>query len=1195
MATRKTFDTVFQLDAQLSARYSKTFAGAEKEIAQLQKAIQVLNKSQGDISSYNKLQAALEKERTTLARLKQEHDTIQAELKESGNESVSLQNKLLAKEQQIDRTQQKLGEYNIRLEQTSKALRDAGVDTNNLAQESARLAQETDELKDRQMEVAEAAESSAARQAQAASEVSQAIAAVGITKMLSEAVELYSEFVRESAAYESAMTGVAKTTDLTDKELADLGQDYKELSTYMPVAVNDLASIGEVAGQLGVAKNNLASFTETMAMLSTATTMSADEGATMLAQFANITNMDTRYYSNLGAATVDLGNNFATTEQRILGMAQGMAAAGSIADMTEADILGIAAAVSSLGIEEQAGSSAMARIISDMQLAVETGEGLEDYARVAGMEAREFAHAWGDGAAGALSAFIRGLSDTERLGQSTSATLADLGITEVRLRRTMMSLANSGDLMDRALSTSNTAWDENIALVAEAEKRYATTESRMIMMQNAATNLEVEIGDVFNPTLGKAYERITDILVSATEFVKENPAVVKSFTAVVGVIGGATAALTAYTVAAKIAAAVSTAVPGAGVIMGITAAVAGLAGAAVWLSEATKTEADEVRDLTEASREQYFQLQELNTEYNNAVETYGETSDEARYLAWQIEELDAAFENDKQTLTEYIEECENVNSALNEMLDANREAYEEIDEDEGRILALVHRLQELTSQTDKTVETQEEMKAIIDELNEVVPTLDLNYDDVANGVTDVGAAIESAVRAEALTRRYAAAREGMVDALNAQYEAESQLQALQEQRAAAQTRYDRAYRKYERELAGVGAGGTPAWSSSAYAEWNAAQDAIESYDAEIAKTQNTLAQAQSDYATYKDALVDYAETTGEAADEMSKVQYATDDVKSELEDLATEYTLLYNAAFESVIGQYDLWDEAAKVTATSASSIESNIQSQTKYWQDYNANLEALGERTAEVEGLRDMLISFADGSKDSVNAIAGLAAVTDNTKLQKIVDDWKKLQDEQTKVAENLAGIGTDIDEWSKETAEVYGATVDGFDMSTEAEENARATIQGLIDGATDMLPAVALAYSRIGRAGLAALTTNTSVMARDGQEMMAYAEGTRSAASGWALVGEYGPELMRMSGGETVIPADLTAQLAGYGVSVAPVGASPAPSNEGTSIVYSPVYNIDGATNADELREMLEEHDEQLIERLQNMNIDVARRSYL
>ena len=69
------------------------------------------------------------------------------------------------------------------------------------------------------------------------------------------------------------------------------------------------------------------------------------------------------------------------------------------------------------------------------------------------------------------------------------------------MQRMILSLANSGDLLNRTLETSSTAWAENTALVAEAEKDYATTQSQLTMRQNAYNNLKIAIGDNYTPVL----------------------------------------------------------------------------------------------------------------------------------------------------------------------------------------------------------------------------------------------------------------------------------------------------------------------------------------------------------------------------------------------------------------------------------------------------------------------------------------------------------------------------------------------------------------------------------------------------------------------------------------------------------------------------------------------------------------------
>lgn len=111
------------------------------------------------------------------------------------------------------------------------------------------------------------------------------------------------------------------------------------------------------------------------------------------------------------------------------------------------------------------------------------------------------------------------------------------------------------------------------------------------------------------------------------------------------------------------------------------------------------------------------------------------------------------------------------------------------------------------------------------------------------------------------------------------------------------------------------------------------------------------------------------------------------------------------AALQSVSGQYSLWDEATKVVATSAGSINTALESQITYWQNYNANLQSLTDRSADIEGLSDMIASFADGSSDSVNAIAGMAGATDE-QLADMVANWQTLQEEQENVSGSIAGF---------------------------------------------------------------------------------------------------------------------------------------------------------------------------------------------
>ncbi|MFW6680674.1 phage tail tape measure protein [Lacrimispora sp. AGF001] len=306
--------------------------------------------------------------------------------------------------------------------------------------------------------------------------------------------------------FESAFAGVRKTVNATDAQMADLEEGIREMAKNKPQTAVELSEIAEAAGQLGIHTENIEDFTSTMADLKVATNL-GDEGAAEFAKFANIVGMSQDKFENLGSAVVALGNNSATTEADIMEMAMRVAGAGHQVGMTEADILGFAASLSSVGIDAEAGGSAISKVMVGMQLATEKGgESLNQFANVANMSSSQFATLFKEDSAKAITAFIAGLNDTDRLGQSAIATLDDMDIKEVRLRDTLLRAASASDLFNNTLDLSSRAFEENTALTKEAEQRYATFESRTDMVKNRITDMGITLYQDFRDPLSDALD-----------------------------------------------------------------------------------------------------------------------------------------------------------------------------------------------------------------------------------------------------------------------------------------------------------------------------------------------------------------------------------------------------------------------------------------------------------------------------------------------------------------------------------------------------------------------------------------------------------------------------------------------------------------------------------------------------------------
>lgn len=194
--------------------------------------------------------------------------------------------------------------------------------------------------------------------------------------------------------FESAFAGVKKTSDEVFDANGKCVYSYQQLedgirsmAKEIPASTTEISEVAEAAGQLGIKTQDVLGFTRVMIDMGNSTNLSAEDAATSIAKFANITGLaaDTSMsadekYKKMGSTIVDLGNNYATTEADIMNMATNLASAGTQVGMSESDILALATALSSVGMEAQAGGTAFSKALIEMQLAVETNsDSLKDW------------------------------------------------------------------------------------------------------------------------------------------------------------------------------------------------------------------------------------------------------------------------------------------------------------------------------------------------------------------------------------------------------------------------------------------------------------------------------------------------------------------------------------------------------------------------------------------------------------------------------------------------------------------------------------------------------------------------------------------------------------------------------------------------------------------------------------------------
>jgi TP901 family phage tail tape measure protein len=345
-------------------------------------------------------------------------------------------------------------------------------------------------------------------------------------------------------SYESAFAGVMKTVDGTAEEMAVLNDGIREMARNMPATAVEIAAVAEAAGALGVPKENILDFTRVIIDLGETTNLAAEQAASDLARFANITGMAFEDFDKLGSAIVALGNAGASTESEIVDMAMRIAAAGTTIGMSEAQILGWASALSSVGIQAEAGGTAISTVMIDMAQSVATGNaGLEKFAEVAGMTTATFSELFKADSSAALQAFIGGLGELQAAGGNVFQTLEDLGFADVRVRDTLLRLASANDVVTSSLETSNAAWAASTALSAEAAIRYQTTESQLKIMRNRMSDLAITINDSMKSASGPLVAGFNEFLLSLDRtmlsLAETNPQIIQLGVVLAGVVAAA--------------------------------------------------------------------------------------------------------------------------------------------------------------------------------------------------------------------------------------------------------------------------------------------------------------------------------------------------------------------------------------------------------------------------------------------------------------------------------------------------------------------------------------------------------------------------------------------------------------------------------------------------------------------------------
>ena len=1027
-----------------------------------------------------------------------------------------------------------------------------------LSQASEQATDSAEELADATEKAADEAEKGSEKGQEAAEQLANALTAAGITVIVTQIADAFMDASQAAAEFETAAKKISTIADTTSKSMGDISAEITNLSMDTGELVGGLSEATYSAISASVDTAEAVQFTGTATQLAgggfTSAATSVDVLTTALnayklegSEAATIADMLITT-QNLGKTTVD---ELAASVGKVIPLASAYNVeidnlSTSYAELTKGGIATAEAGTYLKSMLNELGDSGSAVSAVLMEETGSTFAELMEQGRSLG----DVMAILGDSVNGNSGAF-------NELWSSSEAGIGALALYNAGAEQFNATL----DAMQNSTGATAKAYETMTDTTAHAQQE----------MSNASQNLNIAIGQNLNPMVESLYDTATDVMNAGTRFANEHPVVVKAISAIAVGLGVAATATIAYTVATtsvipaviSFGVAINTALGPIGwVAIGLTAVVAAGAAFIAMMGDAE----DETAGMTAVTRNQYYELQDLNAEYEEACEKYGETSEEASRLKYQVDDLSAAFEANRQTVEEFTAEVDALCESVDKLWTEYSSGAEDIGSQELGALSLIQKYEDLATQTNITGAQEKELEAVTKRLSERYPDLAAQLDKTSESAVDYAEAMRQACEQQAEQQRMEQAQDAYVEALLKREE-------LTEELAKAQANYNA-----ELEANGiiVNEDGTYSgnWATAWQTDIKAYQEAIDELNASIAENEAGIAEIEQLFGNLAQAeaidqivqgienLTDIFPTYQDA------VGVAIESTKERIDELCAAYDEVYQSALASLEGQFSLFDQASMESEEYMNATVANAQaaldSQLAYWNNYQANIEVIKSTSEADLGITqenyEALMAYAQGGTEEAAGLSASMAEAINSgnteAVAELANTVGEVSAKQQEIAATTADWVTDFTSQMDEIEREMQETVEGMNLSDEAAASATATINAYVSSIRNSKGAAVAAAREVATAVAAALQTqaalnlrvNTSgtvpghasgttnaenafVAGEDGPELIirkvdAFANGTTESPNAF-IAGDDGPELILGQQGSTVFPTEETDRL--------------------------------------------------------------------
>lgn len=328
----------------------------------------------------------------------------------------------------------------------------------------------------------------------------------GIIFGIKSAINKYVEFT-------DVIADVQKTTNLAKEEVIELGEELKKYDTRS--AQEELMGLARIGGKLGIeGRDNLLGFVRAADKINVALKEDfggdTEEAIRQVGKIVDIFKVKDLFGIEAGMLKVgsvinELGMASTANEGYIVEFTKRVAGIAPITKVQVPAVMGLAATLDKFGQTSEVSSTVYSQVMT--QMFKKTGT----YAKIAGMEIKEFSGLLHKDANEAFLRVMEGLRGNEGEIEKMIASMGDMGMEGKRAVGVLGVLANNTEVLRAQQRLANEAFDEGISLTNEFEVKNSNLAAQRAKAKKDLDERIKQLGEKLYPlmTHGMSLMRLT--------------------------------------------------------------------------------------------------------------------------------------------------------------------------------------------------------------------------------------------------------------------------------------------------------------------------------------------------------------------------------------------------------------------------------------------------------------------------------------------------------------------------------------------------------------------------------------------------------------------------------------------------------------------------------------------------------------